>query len=137
MHDFARPSSAMANADTVSQAIAGVNAESIRQDVSRALSEDIGSGDVTADMLPESQHATARVVTREAAILCGRQWFDECFKALSPDVSVNWLLDEGSSARPGQTLCEVEGPVRALVTAERSALNVLQTLSATATVTAA
>ena len=137
MHDFARSNPSEALTDAAQLAIVGLDAESIREDVSRALAEDIGSGDVTADLLPESQHATARVVTREAAILCGQQWFDECFNALDSRVRVHWLADEGSSVRPGQPLCDVNGPVRALVTAERSALNFLQTLSATATVTAA
>ncbi|MBL0164201.1 MAG: carboxylating nicotinate-nucleotide diphosphorylase [Xanthomonadales bacterium] len=123
--------------NATSSPIADPDAESIRNDVGRALAEDMGSGDVTADLLPESRYATARVVTREAAILCGQKWFDDCFKALDSRVSVSWLVNEGSAVRAGETLCEISGPVRALVTGERSALNFLQTLSATATVTAA
>ncbi len=137
MHDFGRPRPSNAGGIVAPPSTVGPDAGSIRNDVSRALAEDIGSGDLTADLLPESGQATARVVTRETAILCGRQWFDECFIALDSSVRVNWLVDEGSTVRPGQPLCEVSGPVRALVTGERSALNFLQTLSATATVTAA
>jgi len=76
------------------------------------------------------------VITREAAIICGRDWFDACFHALDPAVEIEWQVEEGARAAPGQVLCNVTGPARALVTAERSALNFLQTLSATATVTA-
>lgn len=137
MHDFVRADTTGADGNSITSALAGLNAETVRVDVSRALEEDVGSGDLTADLLPESQHAKARVITREAAILCGQQWFDDCFNALDPRVRVTWLVDEGSSIRPGQSLCDISGPVRALVTGERSALNFLQTLSATATVTAA
>ncbi|HKE47626.1 MAG TPA: carboxylating nicotinate-nucleotide diphosphorylase [Rhodanobacteraceae bacterium] len=108
----------------------------IERDVKRALDEDIGAGDVTADLLPPNAHARARVVTREAAVLCGRAWFDACFRALSPDVRIEWLEEEGAHIVPGAKLCRVEGPARALVTGERTALNFLQTLSGTATATA-
>ena len=137
MHDFEHPETAEAGGISDPVALARPDAEFIRNDVSRALAEDIGSGDVTADLLPQSRQATARVITREAAVLCGQPWFDLCFMALDASVRINWLADEGSAVRPGQPLCDVSGPVRALVTAERSALNFLQTLSATATVTAA
>lgn len=137
MHDFARQDIPGADANAIASAVAGLNLETVRVDVSRALEEDVGSGDLTADLLPESQLATARVITREAAILCGRTWFDTCFDTLDPRVRVTWLVDEGSPVRPGQSLCDISGPVRALVTGERSALNFLQMLSATASVTAA
>ena len=137
MHDFEHSETAEAGGISDPIALARPDAKSIRNDVSRALAEDIGSGDVTADLLPQSRQATARVITREAAVLCGQPWFDQCFMALDASVRINWLADEGSAVRPGQPLCDVSGPVRALVTAERSALNFLQTLSATATVTAA
>jgi nicotinate-nucleotide pyrophosphorylase (carboxylating) len=137
MHDFEHSETAEAGGISDPVALARPDAEFIRNDVSRALAEDIGSGDVTADLLPQSRQATARVITREAAVLCGQPWFDLCFMALDASVRINWLADEGSAVRPGQPLCDVSGPVRALVTAERSALNFLQTLSATATVTAA
>lgn len=114
----------------------GVNPLSIERDVRRALQEDLGSGDVTADLLPEDRAARARVITRQPAIICGQAWFDACFHLLDADVSVEWLVAEGDRVSAGQTLCHVAGRARALVSAERSALNFLQTLSATATTTA-
>jgi nicotinate-nucleotide pyrophosphorylase (carboxylating) len=114
----------------------GVNPLSIERDVRRALQEDLGSGDVTADLLPEGRAARARVITRQPAIICGQAWFDACFHLVDADVSVEWLVAEGDRVSAGQTLCHVAGRARALVSAERSALNFLQTLSATATTTA-
>lgn len=114
----------------------GVNPLSIERDVRRALQEDLGSGDVTANLLPEGRAARARVITRHPAIICGQAWFDACFHLLDADVSVEWLVAEGDRVSAGQTLCHVAGRARALVSAERSALNFLQTLSATATTTA-
>jgi nicotinate-nucleotide pyrophosphorylase (carboxylating) len=112
-------------------------AESIARDVRRALDEDIGSGDVTADLLPGGAFAQARVVTREAAVLCGAAWFERCFRALDEAVRIEWLAEEGEAVAPGALLCRLEGSARALVTGERTALNFLQTLSGTATATAA
>ena len=103
----------------------------------RALEEDIGSGDVTADLLPADADARARVIAREAAVLCGCAWFDECFRQLDPGVRIEWLAGDGERIAAGAALCRIEGRARALVSAERSALNFLQTLSATATATAA
>jgi len=114
----------------------GVNPLSIERDVRRALQEDLGSGDVTANLLPEGRAARARVITRQPAIICGQAWFDACFHLVDADVSVEWLVAEGDRVSAGQTLCHVAGRARALVSAERSALNFLQTLSATATTTA-
>jgi nicotinate-nucleotide pyrophosphorylase (carboxylating) len=111
--------------------------EIILRDVIKALEEDIGSGDVTADLLPGGRFARGRVITREAAIICGQDWFDACFHEIDPAVSVEWAIAEGVRASAGQVLCHLSGPARALVTGERSALNFLQTLSATATATAA
>jgi len=111
----------------------GLNPLSIERDVRRALQEDLGSGDVTADLLPEGRAARARVITRQPAIICGQAWFDACFHLVDADVSVEWLVAEGDRVSAGQTLCHVAGRARALVSAERSALNFLQTLSATAT----
>jgi nicotinate-nucleotide pyrophosphorylase (carboxylating) len=110
--------------------------EVIERDVRRALEEDIGSGDVTADLLPPGANARARVITRETAILCGRAWFDECFHQLDAGVRVTWHAAEGDRVAAGALLCHIEGAARALVSAERSALNFLQTLSGTATATA-
>ncbi len=111
--------------------------ETIEDDVRRALAEDIGSGDVTADLLPAQARARGRVITREAAVLCGTAWFDECFRQVDPDVRVEWNAADGERVAAGAPLCRIEGAARSLVTAERSALNFLQALSGTATATAA
>jgi nicotinate-nucleotide pyrophosphorylase (carboxylating) len=103
--------------------------------VARALAEDVGSGDLTAALVPAGRLGRATVVTREAAVLCGRPWFDEVFRQLDPSVRVTWEAEEGADVPAGQVLCRIEGPARALLTGERTALNFLQTLSATATVT--
>jgi nicotinate-nucleotide pyrophosphorylase (carboxylating) len=97
------------------------------------LAEDIGSGDLTANIIPVSTLAHADVITRENCVLCGQAWFEAVFKQLSPAVSVEWLCNEGSSVTAGSILCGIHGPARALLTGERTALNLLQTLSATAT----
>ena len=110
--------------------------ENVRRDVERALAEDIGSGDATASLIAASATAAASVVTREAAILCGRPWFDACFVALDPGIAIDWHVAEGSRVSAGQRLCSLRGSARALLSGERCALNFLQTLSATATVTA-
>ena len=90
-------------------------------DVERALAEDIGTGDVTADLLPALMPARARVITREAAVLCGQAWFEACFRQLDADMQFEWAAEE-AHASPGQLLCQMQGRARALVTAERSAL---------------
>ena len=107
----------------------------IRQQVSAALQEDIGSGDVTAALLDPQQLADARVISREPGILCGMAWFDEVFRQLDKTIRVTWSVQDGSAVAPDQTLCHVHGPTHALLTGERTALNFLQTLSGTATVT--
>ena len=101
--------------------------------VRAALEEDVGSGDVTAALIPETQPAGARVLTRQAAVLCGMAWFNAVFAELDTAVSVRWLARDGDAIHAGDTLCTLEGPARALLTGERTALNYLQTLSATAT----
>ncbi|MEO7063335.1 MAG: nicotinate-nucleotide diphosphorylase, partial [Dokdonella sp.] len=111
--------------------------DSIERDVRRALEEDIGGGDVTADLLPSGAHARARVITHDAAVLCGRAWFDECFRQVDPATHVTWLAADGDRMAAGAPLCHIEGLAKSLVSAERTALNFLQTLSGTATVTAA
>jgi len=105
----------------------------IRANVAAALNEDVGSGDLTAQLLPETQMSGAQVVTRQAGVLCGTQWFDGCFVAQDPHCKINWLAQDGDRIKPGQVLCEIRGKARALFSAERCALNFLQTLSATAT----
>lgn len=109
----------------------------IARDVRLALAEDIGSGDVTADLLPSGARARARVITRETAVLCGTAWFDECFHQLDAATRIDWQAIDGDRVTAGALLCQLEGAARALVTGERTALNFLQTLSANATVTAA
>lgn len=107
--------------------------EEIRESVSRALSEDVGSGDVSAQIIPENVHSRAIVISRDIAIICGTQWFDEVFKQLDPEVTVNWHIKDGDKASANQTLCEINGPSRALLTGERTALNFLQTISGVST----
>ncbi|MCR4304366.1 MAG: carboxylating nicotinate-nucleotide diphosphorylase [Gallionella sp.] len=105
----------------------------IHVNVSAALEEDIRDGDLTAQLIPEHTQAQATVVTRQQMVLCGTLWFEECFFRLDLDCKIRWKTGEGDLAQPGQQLCEVHGNARAMLTAERSALNFLQTLSGTAT----
>ncbi|BEV70537.1 carboxylating nicotinate-nucleotide diphosphorylase [Paludibacterium sp. THUN1379] len=107
----------------------------ISADVCRALSEDIGMADWTAQLIAAPTTGSATVIARESAILCGSAWFDECFRQLDPAVRVEWLAAEGERVTAGQTLCRLQGPARALLSGERSALNFLQTLSAVASCT--
>jgi nicotinate-nucleotide pyrophosphorylase (carboxylating) len=107
----------------------------IGRSVERALAEDIGSGDLTAALVPEAAQASATVITREAAIICGRAWFDEVFQRLDPSIQIEWNFMDGERAMPNSILCRLHGPARALLTGERTALNFLQTLSGTATET--
>ena len=108
-------------------------AHEIEANVRRALAEDIGSGDITAQLIPAERLAHAKVITREAAVICGTAWVDAVFRQLDDRVSVHWHVQDGQRAEPNQVLFELEGPARALLSGERSALNFLQTLSAVAT----
>jgi len=108
---------------------------SIHEDVARSLAEDIGTGDVTAALIDRDAHARARIICREDAVLAGAPWADECFRQLDPDVRIAWHCADGDRITAGSELCEIEGNARALVAGERNALNFLQTLSGTATVT--
>jgi nicotinate-nucleotide pyrophosphorylase (carboxylating) len=110
-------------------------ASEIERAVAQALQEDVGAGDLTAALVPAESAARARVISREEAVICGRDWFDAVFSALDSRCSVTWLVTDGELVEAGRRLCEVSGPARALLTAERTALNFLQTLSATATAT--
>ena len=112
-------------------------AEAVREDVRRALREDVGAGDVSAGLLPGDSHAAAVVVAREECVLCGRDWFDEVFRASTERIVVRWRVAEGAVTTAGEAVCELEGPVRGLLSGERSALNFLQLLSAVATRTRA
>ncbi|WP_035384535.1 carboxylating nicotinate-nucleotide diphosphorylase [Ferriphaselus sp. R-1] len=107
----------------------------IQHDVGVALGEDVRGGDLTAQLIPEHARAEAVVITREAAVLCGTPWFEACFRRLDPSCDIRWLAQEGGLVTAGQALCEITGNARAMLTAERAALNFLQTLSATATLT--
>ena len=103
-------------------------------DIKSLLEEDIGSGDITAAIIPETTHAYAEVLTREDIIISGQAWFDAVFNHLDTNVTINWLVSEGEAVKKNTVLCKVSGSARALLTGERTALNLLQLLSATATV---
>ena len=101
--------------------------------VGRALREDIGSGDITAMLIPEKQHAKGEVISREHAVICGCAWVEEVFKQLDPNTTINWLVQDGDPVVPDQVLFTLSGNARVLLTGERTALNFLQMLSGTAT----
>ena len=107
----------------------------ISNNVAKSLYEDIGEDDLTALLIKSEISAVATVICREKSILCGTQWFDTCFKKLSPQTEIHWFAEEGDVILAGQELCKIKGNARSLLTAERSALNFLQTLSAIATQT--
>lgn len=117
---------------------------SIPAQVQAALAEDLGgfadaSQDITASLIPAEAHAQARLITREAGVICGTEWVNEVFRQLQThgNVEIDWQVQDGDAVQPEQVLCYLRGPARALLTGERTAMNFLQTLSATATVTAA
>lgn len=112
--------------------LADLSAE-IEANVRRALTEDIGSGDITAQLIPEERLAHATVITREAAVIAGTAWVDAVFRQLDPRVAVHWQVADGDHVQPNQPLFHLEGPARALLSGERSALNFLQCLSGVAT----
>lgn len=105
----------------------------VQSDIAQALAEDIGSGDLTAQLIPEASQAEATVISREEAVICGTPWFNAVFHRLDPRVHIEWRIGDGDIARANQVLCSVAGPARALLSGERTALNFLQTLSGTAT----
>lgn len=109
--------------------------DEINRNVKQALAEDIGAGDLTALLIPGGKELTADVISREDAVLCGVQWFEACFLTLAPETGIYWLARDGDFVQAGQKLCEIRGHASALLTAERSALNFLQLLSAVATQT--
>lgn len=110
-----------------------MDARLIAAQVELALAEDVGDGDLTAALVPVSAQGEARVISRQAAVLCGRDWFDEVYRQVDPSVAIDWSLAEGAALHDGLEVCRLRGPARALLTAERTALNFLQTLSGTAT----
>ena len=107
--------------------------DSIQEDVRRALAEDIGSGDITAELIPAERQAQATIISREPAILCGTAWADEVFRQVDPAITLKWLAADGDLLQPKQPFCQISGPARGLLSGERCALNYIQTLSATAT----
>ena len=107
--------------------------DDVAENVRRAITEDVGAGDLTAGLVSPQARAEARVITREDAVLCGTAWFDEVFRQLDDHVRITWHAKDGDPVRAGQTLCELRGPARALLTGERTALNFLQLLCGTAT----
>ncbi len=109
-----------------------MTASDIEETVRRALAEDVGSGDLTARLIPETTQTSAELITREAGVLCGQAWFDEVFRQIDPAIRSDWRARDGEAIRAGQTLCRLSGPARGLLTGERCALNFLQTLSGTA-----
>ena len=106
----------------------------ITETVRFALDEDIGTGDLTAALVSD-RVATASVVCRQQAVISGRPWFDLCFRLLDESITINWLFDEGAQVQDNDIVCTLEGSSRSILTAERTALNFLQTLSGVATVT--
>jgi nicotinate-nucleotide pyrophosphorylase (carboxylating) len=105
----------------------------LQQTVATALAEDVGSGDITASLVPADSLAKARVMTREHAVVCGAAWVNEVFFQIDPRSKLEWLCDDGAHVKPNDIIFNVTGPARSLLTAERTALNFLQTLSGVAT----
>ena len=110
-----------------------ISPQYVTDTVSRALLEDVGTGDLTASLIDSSALASATIMTREAGILCGMAFASEAFQQTDPACQLNWLLSDGDSLSAGDELCRIQGPARALLTAERTALNFIQLLSGTAT----
>lgn len=110
-------------------------AAALEQNVRAAIAEDVGSGDLTGLLVPANKVAHARVIVREEAVLCGQPWFAACMRAVDPALNVRWLQAEGARMAPDSVVCEIDGPARALLTAERPSLNFLQLLSGVATAT--
>ena len=108
-------------------------ADLVNQSVFTAMLEDIGNGDLTALLIPETNHAEATIISREDAVICGIDWVEACFHHVNKDIKIKWLVNEGEKVSANQLLCKMSGNARAILTAERCALNFLQTLSAVAT----
>ncbi|MFJ5380343.1 nicotinate-nucleotide diphosphorylase, partial [Cupriavidus sp. CER94] len=107
----------------------------LEANVRAAIAEDVGTGDLTGLLVPADKPVQARVIVREAAVLCGRPWFEACMKAVDERLQVTWRKEEGARMAPDDVVCEIAGPARALLTAERPSLNFLQLLSGVATAT--
>lgn len=111
-------------------------ADLVQADIERAFAEDVGPGDATAELLPADGVVHALLTCREDAVMAGIPWFNACFRQRDPGIDIQWRLEDGMRAEAGSVICELRGNARAMVTAERSALNFLQLLSGTATATA-
>ena len=107
--------------------------ETVTRDVTRALEEDVGTGDLTARLIPEHELATARLMTRESGVLCGVEWLNRTFEELDPDLEIFWHHADGDDIVAGTSLCEIEGRARPILTGERTAINFVQLLSGVAT----
>lgn len=107
----------------------------VESSIKNSLAEDIGTGDLTAQLVPINDIAQATIISREQAVICGIDWVNACFQELDPNTTIDWKVKEGDVVTPNQVLCNIAGNARAMLTAERTALNFLQTLSATATET--
>jgi nicotinate-nucleotide pyrophosphorylase (carboxylating) len=110
-----------------------LNASIIAEEVKAALAEDIGAGDLTAVLIPAGTQASATIISREEAVICGCAWFEQCFKQLDPGTQLSWMVKDGDHVQANQPLVQIQGDARAMLSAERPALNFLQTLSAVAT----
>ena len=124
-------------ASTRSKCIMNPSQKQIREQVALALSEDIGAGDLTASLISGTERVRAQLICREDAVACGRNWVDAVFNALASSVRIDWHFSDGDDLSAGQTWCIIEGPVRAILSGERTALNFAQLLAGTATATRA
>lgn len=107
----------------------------VRSQVSQALEEDVGDGDITAELIPKKKYTTAEVICRENGVICGKDWFNEVFRQVNSSITIHWKKSDGDNITAGEVLCELSGSARSLLTGERTALNFLQTLSGTSTLT--
>ena len=108
----------------------------IEENVFNALKEDVGEGDITAELIPQENISLATVISREDCVFCGLDWFEETYRQLDPDILIDWCVDDGEQVTADQILCTISGPSQKIVTGERTALNFVQVLSATATLSA-
>ena len=108
----------------------------IEENVFNALKEDVGDGDITAELIPHDNISLATVISREACVFCGLDWFEETYRQIDEDILIDWCVDDGDHIEADQIICTISGSSQHIVTGERAALNFVQTLSATATVSA-
>ncbi|MDH5388501.1 MAG: carboxylating nicotinate-nucleotide diphosphorylase [Gammaproteobacteria bacterium] len=116
--------------------VLNVPQSSIEESVHIAIDEDVGSGDLTAQLIPEDEITIATVISREDCVLCGMDWFEEVFRQINDEILIEWNFEDGDALEAGQTICSLSGSARSILTGERTGLNFLQTLSATATLSA-